>query len=123
MQLAFWVIASYLLGAIPTSYWVGLAFANKDLRSLGSKNLGATNVFRVLGLKYAVPVAMVDVAKGVVPVSVFARYAGSEPWIPVTLGAAAVFGHVFSVFVRFRGGKGGHRENPVHGGGGTAVIR
>lgn len=85
---------------------VGRSFASKDLREFGSYNLGATNVYRMLGLKYAIPVGIVDVAKGVVPVAVFAPHAGSRPWIPITLGAAAVFGHVFSVFLRFRGGKG-----------------
>jgi glycerol-3-phosphate acyltransferase PlsY len=106
MHLALWFLASYLVGSIPTSYLVGKTFANKDLRELGSKNLGATNVYRVLGLKYAIPVALVDISKGIVPVLVFARYAGSEPWLPITLGGVAVFGHVFSVFVKFRGGKG-----------------
>ncbi len=106
MGLVFWILASYVLGSTPTSYIVGQTFASKDLRELGSKNLGATNVYRVLGLKYAIPVGLIDVAKGVIPVTLFARYAGSEPWIPITLGAVAVFGHVFSVFVRFRGGKG-----------------
>jgi len=106
VNLAFWIFVSYLFGSIPTSYIVGRTFASKDLRKLGSKNLGATNVFRVLGLKYAIPVALVDITKGVIPVSLLASYAGSEPWIPITLGAAAVIGHVFSVFVRFRGGKG-----------------
>jgi glycerol-3-phosphate acyltransferase PlsY len=104
--LAFWIFASYLLGSTPTSYIVGRTFASKDLRELGSKNLGATNVYRVLGLKYAVPVAIVDITKGIIPVSFFAPLAGPEPWIPITLGSVAVFGHVFSVFVRFRGGKG-----------------
>jgi len=104
--LALWTLGSYLLGSIPTSYIVGRWFARKDLREFGSKNLGATNVYRVLGLKYAIPVGIVDVAKGVVPVAVFAPHVGSGPWVPVTLGAAAVFGHVFSVFLRFRGGKG-----------------
>jgi glycerol-3-phosphate acyltransferase PlsY len=106
MHLALWFLAAYLVGSIPTSYLVGKTFASKDLRELGSKNLGATNVYRVLGLKYAIPVALVDISKGIVPVSVFARYAGSEPWLPITLGGVAVVGHVFSVFVKFRGGKG-----------------
>jgi glycerol-3-phosphate acyltransferase PlsY len=106
VNLVFWIFTSYLIGSIPTSYIVGRIFASKDLRKLGSKNLGATNVYRVLGLKYAIPVGLVDITKGVIPVSVFARYVDSEPWIPITLGSVAVFGHVFSVFVRFRGGKG-----------------
>lgn len=106
MLLALGMLASYLLGSFPTSYFVGRWFAGKDLRELGSKNLGATNVYRVLGLKHAIPVAIVDVVKGVVPVSVFAPQVGTGPWIPVTLGVAAVVGHVFPVFLKFRGGKG-----------------
>ncbi|RMH19854.1 MAG: glycerol-3-phosphate acyltransferase, partial [Gemmatimonadetes bacterium] len=55
---------AYLLGATPTSYWVGRAFYGVDLRREGSGNLGATNTFRVLGWKAAVPVLLFDVAKG-----------------------------------------------------------
>jgi glycerol-3-phosphate acyltransferase PlsY len=77
-----------------------------DLRQQGSKNLGATNVYRVLGWGYAIPVALVDVAKGAVPVFLAARWAGDTEWIPLLVGLAAVAGHVFSVFLRFKGGKG-----------------
>lgn len=73
-----------------------------DLREHGSKNLGATNVYRILGWKYAIPVALFDIAKGAVPVLVF-----SHPvWLAVAAGAAAVLGHMFSPYVRFKGGKG-----------------
>ncbi|UCG89321.1 MAG: glycerol-3-phosphate 1-O-acyltransferase PlsY [Gemmatimonadota bacterium] len=101
-----WIAASYLLGALPTSHLAARYGAGINLREHGSKNLGATNVYRVLGWKYAVPVGLVDVAKGAVPVAVFGPLAGSQPWIPVLLGVAAVVGHVYSVFVRFKGGKG-----------------
>jgi glycerol-3-phosphate acyltransferase PlsY len=100
------IFGSYLLGSVPTSYIVGRWIAGKDLSKLGSKNSGATNVYRVLGLKYAVPVAIVDVAKGVVPVAVIAPEVASGPWGPFALGMAAVVGHVFPVFLKFRGGKG-----------------
>lgn len=106
MTIWFWGAASYLLGAIPTSLLAARFGAGIDLREHGSKNLGATNVYRVLGWKYAIPVGLVDIAKGVVPVAVFAPLAGPEPWVPVLLGIAAVLGHVFSVFVGFKGGKG-----------------
>ena len=106
MLFAIGTLGSYLLGSIPTSYVVGRWVAGKDLGEGGSRNLGATNVYRVLGLRYAVPVAIVDIAKGVVPVAVFAPHLGSGPWVPVTFGVAAVFGHVFSVFLKFQGGKG-----------------
>jgi acyl phosphate:glycerol-3-phosphate acyltransferase len=103
---AVWLLASYLLGAIPTSYLVSRFIAGTDLRKHGSGNLGATNLYRVLGWKYAVPVALFDIAKGAVPVLVFARQASDSPLFAMACGVAAIVGHVFSVFVGFRGGKG-----------------
>lgn len=106
MSLAVWLVASYLVGAIPTSYWVARVARGIDLRTVGSGNLGATNVYRTLGWRYAIPVALVDIAKGVVPVLVFGPRASDGLWIPLLLGLAAVVGHVFSPFVGFKGGKG-----------------
>jgi len=95
-----------VLGATPTSYIAARLGRGIDLREHGSKNLGATNVYRLLGWKYAIPVGLFDVAKGVLPVALFGRWAEGPPWLPVTLGGAAVVGHMFSPYVRFRGGKG-----------------
>ncbi|HXE58284.1 MAG TPA: glycerol-3-phosphate 1-O-acyltransferase PlsY [Gemmatimonadales bacterium] len=97
---------SYLLGAVPTSYLVGRLARGIDLREHGSKNLGATNVYRVLGWRFAIPVGLVDVAKGAVPVLVLAPLGSPASWFALACGLTAVLGHVFSVFVRFRGGKG-----------------
>jgi glycerol-3-phosphate acyltransferase PlsY len=101
-----WFGASYLLGAIPTSYLVVRLIKRQDLRNMGSGNLGATNLYRALGLKYALPVALFDVAKGAIPVLVFAPRAGGTDLLALLLGITAVLGHMFSVFVGFRGGKG-----------------
>ena len=101
-----WLFASYLLGAFPTSYLVSRTFAGIDLRQHGSGNLGATNLYRVLGWKYAVPVALVDIAKGAIPVLVFAPRVSASELFALACGVAAILGHVFSVFVRFKGGKG-----------------
>lgn len=98
--------ASYFLGAIPTSYLAGRVFKGIDLRQHGSKNLGATNVYRIMGWRYAIPVGVVDVAKGAVPVLVLGPVASPLPWFPLVCGVLAVVGHVFSVFVGFKGGKG-----------------
>ena len=98
------ILASYLLGATPTSYIAGRVGRGIDLREHGSKNLGATNVYRILGWKYAIPVALFDIAKGAVPV-VLAR-SSPLPWLPIALGVAAVLGHMFSPYVSFKGGKG-----------------
>ncbi|MHB1330094.1 MAG: glycerol-3-phosphate 1-O-acyltransferase PlsY [Gemmatimonadales bacterium] len=106
MTLALWLGASYLLGAIPTSYLVARLAKGIDLHQVGSGNLGSTNLYRTLGWGYAVPVALFDIAKGAVPVLIFASYAGGTVWVALLLGFAAIVGHVFSVFVRFKGGKG-----------------
>jgi glycerol-3-phosphate acyltransferase PlsY len=101
-----WLLASYLVGAIPTSYIVAKLFRGIDLRQVGSRNLGATNLYRTLGWKYAIPVGLFDVAKGVIPVAVFGPQLSGVTLFPVYCGIAAVLGHVFSVFVGFKGGKG-----------------
>jgi glycerol-3-phosphate acyltransferase PlsY len=106
MELLPWFAASYLLGAIPTSYLMVRLVRGQDLRKLGSGNLGATNLFRVLGWRYAIPVALFDLLKGAVPVLVFGPRAGGGELVPLLLGVTAVIGHVFSVFVGMRGGKG-----------------
>lgn len=101
-----WLLASYFLGAIPTSYLLSRLFAGIDLRQHGSGNLGATNLYRVLGWKYAVPAAIVDIAKGAIPVLMFAPQASTSQLFAIACGVAAIIGHVFSVFVGFKGGKG-----------------
>ena len=97
---------AYLLGCTPTSYLAG-RLKGIDLREHGSGNLGATNAFRVMGWKSALPVMVVDIAKGWVPTLFFPLWDGAQPleWA-FAYGAAAIIGHVFSVFVGFRGGKG-----------------
>lgn len=101
-----WFIASYLLGSLPTSWIVVKLVKGQDLRKLGSGNLGATNLYRQLGWRWAVPAAVIDVAKGVVPVLVFGPRAGGGEIMALLLGITAVLGHVFSLFVNFKGGKG-----------------
>ncbi|HEX4600603.1 MAG TPA: glycerol-3-phosphate 1-O-acyltransferase PlsY [Gemmatimonadales bacterium] len=100
------ILLAYLIGATPTSYVAGKLGRRIDLREHGSRNLGATNVFRVLGWRYALPVAVIDVAKGAFPVAVLGPWANGPEWFPVALGIAAVLGHMASPYVRFRGGKG-----------------
>jgi len=104
--LATTLVLAYLIGATPTSYVAGKLVRGIDLRQHGSQNLGATNVYRVLGWRYAVPVGLIDVAKGAVPVAILGPWSNGPAWFPVGLGIAAVLGHMFSPYVRFRGGKG-----------------
>jgi acyl phosphate:glycerol-3-phosphate acyltransferase len=101
------VLAAYLTGAIPTSYIAGRLVRGIDLRQHGSGNLGATNAFRVLGWRAATPIFVLDIAKGFVPAFFFPALDGATaPGWALAYGAAAIIGHVFSIYVGFRGGKG-----------------
>ncbi|HYJ80725.1 MAG TPA: glycerol-3-phosphate 1-O-acyltransferase PlsY [Longimicrobiaceae bacterium] len=101
------VLAAYLWGAIPASYLAGKWTRGIDLRRHGSGNLGATNTFRVLGARVAAPVMVFDILKGLLPVVIFSQLDGSADWRwELAYGAAAVVGHVFSVYMKLRGGKG-----------------
>jgi glycerol-3-phosphate acyltransferase PlsY len=101
-----WLAVAYLMGAFPTSWLAGRLFRGIDLREHGSRNLGATNVYRVLGWKYAIPVGLIDIFKGTAAVWVCGPRVPGVALFPLVCGLAAVVGHVFSVFVGFKGGKG-----------------
>ena len=99
---------AYGAGATPTSFWLAKAVYGVDLRTKGSQNLGGTNTFRVLGWKAALPVMLVDIGKGWLPVWYFPQIQpGASPstWA-LAYGGAAILGHVFSFWVGFKGGKG-----------------
>jgi len=98
------LLAAFLVGSIPTGVLVARS-RGVDLRKVGSGNIGATNVGRALGKKWATFVLIVDAGKGALPVLVIGRYL-SDPWLPALAGLAAVLGQVFSIFLRGRGGKG-----------------
>jgi len=101
------LVAAYLLGSIPTSWLLARWVKGIDLREWGSGNLGATNLYRAAGPVCAAVCMMVDVGKGFVPTRFFPRLDGIElPQLALAYGVAAILGHVFSVWVRLRGGKG-----------------
>jgi acyl phosphate:glycerol-3-phosphate acyltransferase len=110
----FWFLAlalAYLLGAIPFGLWVGKAVKGIDLREHGSGNLGATNALRILGKPLGGLVLLLDAGKGLLPVLAFPwllnRLELAPPtWLPAAVAAAAVLGHVFPIYLRFKGGKG-----------------
>ena len=107
MTTALLVLAAYLVGSVPTSYLAGKWVRGIDLREHGSGNLGATNAFRVLGARVAAPVMVLDVLKGFLPAALFPQWDGEAGWAwALAYGAAAIVGHVFPVYMRFRGGKG-----------------
>jgi glycerol-3-phosphate acyltransferase PlsY len=97
-------ILSYLLGSIPTGYLVGLC-AGVDVRKTGSGNIGATNVARAVGKGQGVATLLADVAKGFVPVY-FATQLGLAQSAVAIIGAAAFLGHLYPIFLKFKGGKG-----------------
>lgn len=100
------VLAAYLVGAIPTSFLAGRVARGVDLREHGSGNLGAANALRILGWRWALPVVLFDIGKGFLPVWIFSRSVDAPFAWTLAVGSAAVLGHVFSIWVRFRGGKG-----------------
>ncbi len=111
INLFFALVLSYLVGSVPTSVWLGKLAKGVDLRRYGSGNAGFTNAYRVLGLKYALIVLIVDVCKGVVPVLwlwKLPHYSGviAPQILPILAGLSAILGHIFPLFAGFRGGKG-----------------
>lgn len=103
---------AYLLGSIPSSVWIGKKFFNTDVRDYGSGNAGATNTLRVLGGKAALPVFLLDIAKAFAAVQLvrlFPQFSeGTAAFVnfQLVLGAIAVLGHIFPIYVNFKGGKG-----------------
>jgi glycerol-3-phosphate acyltransferase PlsY len=108
--------AAYLLGSVPFGVLIAKAHG-KDLRAIGSGNIGATNVSRALGRKWAYVCFFLDVLKGMVPMlaTLIAAAALSVPvddagpaflWLWLAVGCAAIVGHIFPVYLKFKGGKG-----------------
>ncbi|WP_057829182.1 glycerol-3-phosphate 1-O-acyltransferase PlsY [Liquorilactobacillus cacaonum] len=97
------LVIGYLLGSIPSGIWIGKIFYHKDIRKFGSGNMGTTNTFRVLGKKAGAVVLLIDMLKGTL--------AACQPYFfnvhinVLIIGCAAVIGHVFPIFARFKGGK------------------
>jgi glycerol-3-phosphate acyltransferase PlsY len=101
-----WIAGSYLLGSIPTGYWLGMAWKGVDVRKQGSGNLGATNVFRVLGPGPGIVTLVLDMLKGFLPVLACLHFFPGDETLAIVVGLAAIIGHITSFFVGFRGGKG-----------------
>jgi len=98
------VAVGYVCGSIPSGYWLVGAFRHEDVRKVGSGNIGASNVFRVYGWRLGVSVALLDAAKGFVPVLVTTQLVGYGTGVLV--GVAAMLGHARPLFLKFRkGGK------------------
>lgn len=111
--ILFFTLFAYLLGSLPTAVWLGEAYFGIDIRQYGSGNSGATNTFRVLGKKAGTIVMLVDILKGWTATSLanilyMADYIVEDQlfYFQLLLGVIAVLGHVFPVYVKFKGGKG-----------------
>jgi glycerol-3-phosphate acyltransferase PlsY len=106
------MVIAYLVGSIPTSVWWGKAFYGLDVREHGSHNAGATNTFRVLGRRAGIPVLLIDILKGFLPVRILPNFTSLDPdsapwmWFRLALVIATVLGHLYPVFAGFKGGKG-----------------
>jgi glycerol-3-phosphate acyltransferase PlsY len=110
LQIAAFVAAllvAYLMGSIPFGVVVGKLFYHVDVREHGSGNVGTTNVFRVLGKKAGAVVLVCDMLKGYIPAFIAAYFLReTDPWLVIVIAAAPVVGHMYSVFLKGRGGKG-----------------
>ena len=110
LGIAVFLLAAYLMGSLPSGYLICRRVANIDVRTVGSKNIGATNVARSLGLSWGLLVLLMDMAKGALPVVVALNIwsSGTERdlLIVASVALAALLGHLASVFLRFSGGKG-----------------
>lgn len=97
------VVIGYLLGSVPAAYLVGRAVADVDVRDEGEGNVGARNVFHVVGSRWGIVVFLLDAVKGA---AVAAIFAGGPPWQLALAGAAVFIGHAYPVWLGFVGGKG-----------------
>ena len=106
------LLAAYIMGSIPSAVWIGRIFYGIDVREYGSGNAGATNTFRVLGKKAGIPVLIIDIMKGYgavqLAVLIGSYFPGTQQFVnfKLTLGVAALMGHIFPCLAGFRGGKG-----------------
>jgi glycerol-3-phosphate acyltransferase PlsY len=106
------IVAAYLIGSVPTAVWISKLFFNFDIRDYGSGNAGATNAYRILGIKWGTVVMAVDMIKAIVAVKLIfiLPYAYDNDLylvnMQIGLGLAAVIGHIFPIWANFRGGKG-----------------
>jgi glycerol-3-phosphate acyltransferase PlsY len=100
------IISGYILGSIPSAYLVARFRKGIDIREVGSKNMGTMNVYYQVGMWEAALVLLADVGKGIVAI-LLARWLGLSLIFQLLTGLAAVVGHAFPAFLKFRGGKGG----------------
>jgi len=99
------ILVSYLIGSIPTGLILSRAFAKVDVRNYGSRNIGATNVYRSAGKKLGILTLLGDIIKGFLPVYFVYLITGSENWTALS-AVVAFLGHLYPIYLKFSGGKG-----------------
>ena len=99
------ILLGYAIGSVPFALWLSRRWGAPDLRTIGSGNLGAANVLRASGVTAGILVAALDITKGALSVAI-ARYLSDQAAAPAAAGLAAIVGHIYPIWLRFRGGKG-----------------
>ena len=111
MTIAVWIIGAYLIGGIPFGFLIG-KMRGVDVRTVGSKNIGATNVFRTVGRKWGLLAFFCDATKGFLPTLLVRQWVADPElppdwtWLPLVVGIACVVGHMLTPYMKFKGGKG-----------------
>lgn len=101
-----YLILAYLCGAIPFGYIIAKVFKNIDIRKQGSGNTGATNVYRTVSKPLGILTLTLDILKGFIPVYFITLINPASYWIVISVALVTIVGHVFTIFLNFKGGKG-----------------
>lgn len=105
-RLILLLVGGYLIGSIPMGYIIGKLFYRVDIRSAGSGNIGATNALRLFGTRTGIIILILDMLKGVCVVLVARAWFADYPWVVSASVLLAILGHIYTIFLRFKGGKG-----------------
>ena len=100
------ILFSYLLGSVPTGYLIAKRVMGIDIREHGSGNPGAANVYRIVGKWAGISTFLIDAFKGFIPVCLARYYCPDNYWIAIACGVIAILGHMWTIYLKFRGGKG-----------------
>ncbi len=105
LVIALWLLAAYVIGGIPFGFLIG-KMRGVDVRTVGSKNIGATNVLRTVGKKWGFLALFCDMMKGFLPTYLCMCAANRPDWLPLVVGIMCAVGHMLTPFMKFKGGKG-----------------